>query len=55
MEGDGVVSGGGGSGLIDGVTSEELVDESTVRCPTGPFPVSPVPVLTGEVAHRYRF
>jgi hypothetical protein len=22
--------------------------------PTGPFPVSPVPVLAGEVAHRYR-
>jgi hypothetical protein len=26
----------------------------TVRCPTGPFPVSPVPALTGEVVHRYR-
>jgi hypothetical protein len=25
-----------------------------LRCPTGPFPVSPVPVLAGEVAHRYR-
>ncbi len=25
-----------------------------LRCLTGPFPVSPVPVLAGEVAHRYR-
>ena len=25
-----------------------------LRHPTGPFPVSPVPVLAGEVAHRYR-
>ena len=25
---------------------------STVRCPTGPFPVSPVPVLSGEVDQR---
>ena len=31
MEGDGVASGGGGTGLIDGVTSEELVDESIVE------------------------
>jgi hypothetical protein len=28
--------------------------KSTVRHVTGPFPVSPVPVLAGEVAHRYR-
>jgi formylmethanofuran dehydrogenase subunit D len=26
----------------------------SVRHGTGPFPVSPVPVLAGEVAHRYR-
>ncbi len=25
-----------------------------VRHPTGPFPVSPVPALAGEVIHRYR-
>jgi hypothetical protein len=25
-----------------------------LRCPTGPFPVSPVPALAGEVVHRYR-
>ncbi len=25
-----------------------------VRHVTGPFPVSPVPVLVGEVVHRYR-
>jgi hypothetical protein len=25
-----------------------------VRHPTGPFPVSPVPALAGEVVHRYR-
>jgi hypothetical protein len=25
-----------------------------LRHPTGPFPVSPVPALAGEVIHRYR-
>ena len=28
--------------------------ESQLRHVTGPFPVSPVPALAGEVAHRYR-
>ena len=27
---------------------------SSLRDVTGPFPVSPVPVLPGEVPHRYR-
>jgi hypothetical protein len=27
---------------------------SRLRHPTGPFPVSPVPALAGEVIHRYR-
>ena len=33
------------------------VDRRThgLRHVTGPFPVSPVPALAGEVAHRYRF
>ncbi len=30
------------------------VSVTVLRCPTGPFPVSPVPVLAGEVTHRYR-
>ena len=38
--------------LIRIVTGDR--DVSTLRHVTGPFPVSPVPVLTGEVVHRYR-
>jgi hypothetical protein len=33
---------------------KRLGNEYVVRHVTGPFPVSPVPVLAGEVAHRYR-
>jgi hypothetical protein len=39
-------------------TDKENVETSTLvtnlRHVTGPFPVSPVPALAGEVAHRYR-
>ena len=33
---------------------EEIETFHTLRHVTGPFPVSPVPALAGEVAHRYR-
>jgi hypothetical protein len=33
---------------------ESVSAVSSVRHGTGPIPVSPVPVLAGEVAHRYR-
>ena len=37
----------------DDHTTKETRDQG-VRHPTGPFPVSPVPALAGEVVHRYR-
>ena len=37
---------------LSGLTFQEW--DPSLRGPTGPFPVSPVPVLAGEVAHRYR-
>jgi hypothetical protein len=45
--------------LFDSITGASLLDNcnpitSLRRHVTGPFPVSPVPVLAGEVAHRYR-
>ena len=32
----------------------DVVETLQIRHPTGPFPVSPVPALAGEVVHRYR-
>jgi hypothetical protein len=34
--------------------AETMTSVVLVRHPTGPFPVSPVPALAGEVIHRYR-
>ena len=34
--------------------SDDTVGIRGVRHATGPFPVSPVPALAGEVTHRYR-
>ena len=51
-------------GCSDHVSHEQHKGDVCFLCPpqschvrhvTGPFPVSPVPLLTGEVAHRYRF
>jgi hypothetical protein len=42
----------GGVRLVTG--DFESWSELQVRHGTGPIPVSPVPVLAGEVAHRYR-
>ena len=38
---------------VDGVIPKHW-STFRVRCPTGPFPVSPVPVLAGYVVHGYR-
>jgi hypothetical protein len=40
--------------LRRGHVSVLMLNKCGLRCPTGPFPVSPVPVLAGEAAHRYR-